>query len=471
MSYVVEEALAGRSDQIKERIVGINVFGREPAYDTASDPVVRNAAIEVRKRLAQFYVESGQGSGIQIDLQPGAYVPTFRCSVEAAPPQFPQSPQPQSQPSGQRHRMVFVIVGSVLALLIAVGVVLHYRASDNSKLNQSPSPQSAAMATSSSFSTGVATGPTAVRILPGDLQSGNYVDRFGNQWMPDRYFVGGTPGIGTTDFYFPPEDPELFRTMRKGNFTYDIPLERNHAYELRLYFVEPQYRYGNKVGGDGENSRIFNVLANGKVILNDFDIIEDAGFASTTVRAFKDITAAQDGKLHLQFTALQSQALVNGIELLPEIEGKIPPIRLHAAPFYYTDKLGNRWSPDAFYVGGQLFSAGDPLTETADPDLFNVARLGNFYYAIPVPPGRYSLTLYFAETWFHSPGKRVFDVSCNGVMLLHNLDIFQEAGYSRVLKETFHGLQPNGQGKLLISFSPVVNYASVRAIEVVEDRR
>jgi hypothetical protein len=100
-----------------------------------------------------------------------------------------------------------------------------------------------------------------------------------------------------------------------------------------------------------------------------------------------------------------------------------------------------------------------------------VERLGNFHYAIPVPPGRYSLTLYFAETWFHDPGKRLFDVSCNGVMLFHRLDIFQQAGFARVYQKTFHGLEPNGQGKLFISFSPIVNYASVRALEIDDEGR
>ena len=104
----------------------------------------------------------------------------------------------------------------------------------------------------------------------------------------------------------------------------------------------------------------------------------------------------------------------------------------------------------------------------ADPDIYKVERIGNFYYAIPVPPGRYSLTRYFAETWFRDHAMRVFDVSCNGVMLLHQFDIVREAGFAHILEKTFHGLEPNGQGKLLISFSLVVNYASVRALEVID---
>lgn len=139
------------------------------------------------------------------------------------------------------------------------------------------------------------------------------------------------------------------------------------------------------------------------------------------------------------------------------------------APFYYTDHAGNRWSPDNFYLGGQLFDSGATTSDSTDAELFNSSRLGNFTYALPVPPGRYGLTLYFAETWFHNPGERVFDVTCNGAFLLRHFDILHDAGFSHVAKKTFHGLEPNGQGKLLISFSPTIDYASVSALEVTEE--
>lgn len=55
LSYVVEKTLQGDTDSLKERTLGIEVFRREPEYDTNADPVVRIAAGEVRKRLAQYY--------------------------------------------------------------------------------------------------------------------------------------------------------------------------------------------------------------------------------------------------------------------------------------------------------------------------------------------------------------------------------------------------------------------------------
>ncbi|MGA3008614.1 MAG: hypothetical protein ABSD72_00005, partial [Terracidiphilus sp.] len=58
LSYVVEQTLLGNTDQLKERIIGIEVFDRQPDYDPSADPIVRFTASEVRKRLAMYYVDS-----------------------------------------------------------------------------------------------------------------------------------------------------------------------------------------------------------------------------------------------------------------------------------------------------------------------------------------------------------------------------------------------------------------------------
>jgi hypothetical protein len=77
LSYIVEKTIAGRSDELKERILGIEVFHRPPDYDTNNDTVVRVAAGEVRKRLALVYHESEVEHTIQITLPAGSYVPEF----------------------------------------------------------------------------------------------------------------------------------------------------------------------------------------------------------------------------------------------------------------------------------------------------------------------------------------------------------------------------------------------------------
>jgi hypothetical protein len=77
LKYVVGAALEGHADDLKERTLGVEVFGRYPDYDTSADPVVRFIASEVRKRIAQYYHENGNGSSLQIELPLGSYVPEF----------------------------------------------------------------------------------------------------------------------------------------------------------------------------------------------------------------------------------------------------------------------------------------------------------------------------------------------------------------------------------------------------------
>jgi hypothetical protein len=65
-------------------------------------------------------------------------------------------------------------------------------------------------------------------------------------------------------------------------------------------------------------------------------------------------------------------------------------------------------------------------------------------------------------------GSRVFDVWCNGNVLLKRFDIFKEAGTGPLVK-TFTHLEPTAQGKLEIYFTPATNYPSISAIEVIPE--
>jgi len=83
LRFVVGEALAGRADNLKERTLGIEVFGKDPNYDTTEDPIVRVTAGEIRKRIAQYYLEPGHEHEIRVLLPPGSYAPQF-CFPEDA---------------------------------------------------------------------------------------------------------------------------------------------------------------------------------------------------------------------------------------------------------------------------------------------------------------------------------------------------------------------------------------------------
>ena len=87
LRYVVEYNLDNQGKPIKERTLGQAVFERDLGYDTNQDAVVRNAAAEVRKRLAQYYQEAEPAAnGLRIELPLGAYIPEFRTAVQPVTP-------------------------------------------------------------------------------------------------------------------------------------------------------------------------------------------------------------------------------------------------------------------------------------------------------------------------------------------------------------------------------------------------
>ena len=126
LKHVVERALDGRSEELKERSIGIDVFSRVADYDTNTDHVVRSVAGEVRRRLAQYYMEPEHEAEIQIGLQPGSYVPKFRLPVDrlglalrSGVADFPQTDHSGNETRVARvlpWRSVAIVAGIVAAL-------------------------------------------------------------------------------------------------------------------------------------------------------------------------------------------------------------------------------------------------------------------------------------------------------------------------------------------------------------------
>jgi hypothetical protein len=75
---VVQQHLDGKTDEIKESLIGIEVFGRAPGYDTRSDSVVRTEAAKLRGRLTEYYAGEGASDPVIIELPKGGYTPVFR---------------------------------------------------------------------------------------------------------------------------------------------------------------------------------------------------------------------------------------------------------------------------------------------------------------------------------------------------------------------------------------------------------
>ena len=77
LRYIVQETLMGNADLLKERTIGVEIFGKEASYDTSTEPIVRVTAAEIRKRIAQYYQEPGCSGEIRMTLPSGSYVPHF----------------------------------------------------------------------------------------------------------------------------------------------------------------------------------------------------------------------------------------------------------------------------------------------------------------------------------------------------------------------------------------------------------
>ncbi|SPE33931.1 conserved hypothetical protein [Candidatus Sulfopaludibacter sp. SbA3] len=121
LRHVVSETLEGRGGQLKERALGVEVFGRDPDYDTNADPVVRTSACEVRKRIAQYYHEAGHEFEVRIDLPAGTYVPEFH--FPATRPRPPAAVKPSEtvpvwvRRTAQRKWVLAAVAGSVVVLV------------------------------------------------------------------------------------------------------------------------------------------------------------------------------------------------------------------------------------------------------------------------------------------------------------------------------------------------------------------
>jgi hypothetical protein len=135
LRYVVNAAIDGRASELKERTLGVEVFGRDPDYDTNADPVVRISAGEVRKRIAQFYHENGHGAKLEIELPVGSYAPEFLLREpevhEAQTGHDIEKPvSAEGQPPKSLHRYLIAVLTAIAILSVAAafGIYAYHKA-------------------------------------------------------------------------------------------------------------------------------------------------------------------------------------------------------------------------------------------------------------------------------------------------------------------------------------------------------
>jgi len=118
LRFVVEQQLAGKTVELKESLVGIEVFGRTPGFDPRQDSVVRTEAAKLRARLSKYYAGEGAGDPVVIELPKGGYAPVFR-QPEAARARTAPGLKGALLRLGTRRRLTTTL--ACLALVLTVG--------------------------------------------------------------------------------------------------------------------------------------------------------------------------------------------------------------------------------------------------------------------------------------------------------------------------------------------------------------
>src|SRR5215475_6822720 len=121
LRFLVERHLEGKDEELKESVIGVEIFARAPDYNPKRDAIVRTEAGRLRARLNEYYADAGKNDPLVIELPKGGYVPVIRRSertLETTTPQF-----------RSRRLRTTVWIGAVLAVLLVAVATLGWRRS------------------------------------------------------------------------------------------------------------------------------------------------------------------------------------------------------------------------------------------------------------------------------------------------------------------------------------------------------
>jgi beta-galactosidase len=174
---------------------------------------------------------------------------------------------------------------------------------------------------------------------------------------------------------------------------------------------------------------------------------------------------------------LRATAEINGTALIDTMQwtfsGSLDRVRIKAGDISgYASKAGQRYGSDTYFTGGTAGGINAPdspldrITVAADdPGMYDSFREGAFSYRVPVPSGRYQVTLKFQEPVVDAVGVREFDVLINGEIVLERFDIFASAGGALKGVDRTFGTTSRDSG-IVIEFRPVKGSALVSALSI-----
>ena len=468
LTFVCEKHFLGQDDQATEYSIATEALGRRDNFDPQTDTIVRVTAHSLRKRLQEIYQTDGVNRPVHILMPLGHYMPSFvptgadrALDVQAAPApassgseqDLPYAHLPAVTPLPKQLSRWLVAAAFFAAVSLLFGFLVF--AHRNATKAPVAAPQGSPGALPEPKNT--------IRALMGTGRK-TYVDHSGYTWTPGKYCSGGDSVTVAAQNIVGTEDPYLYLGGIRGIAHCIFPVKPGE-YEVHFHFAETS---------DLQSATRPVILSINAGTDINFDVVDNAGGDGiATSYVLTGIRPENDGAIHVDYTSEVS--LLNAVEILPANSENLLPVRITASPFSITDSANQIWLSDRYFRGGRRGLLPDSVKIT-NRGIYSNHRIGRFRYDIPaVSPGMYRVTLFFSEPWFgkHNwgnggPGSRIFDVSCNGSLILKNFDIMAEGGTNPVAK-TFDNIPASAQGKIELSFIPVVNYPMVNAIEVLPE--
>jgi hypothetical protein len=116
LRYLVEQALAGKSGELKEYAIGLDVFDRDAGYDPRVDSTVRVHAGKLRDRLREYYLSASKPAPVRIEIPKGTFVPVFTFPTA---PKGPDTPAPEAPRKVPRRGLLLAAIGAAVAGVVA----------------------------------------------------------------------------------------------------------------------------------------------------------------------------------------------------------------------------------------------------------------------------------------------------------------------------------------------------------------
>jgi beta-glucanase (GH16 family) len=283
-----------------------------------------------------------------------------------------------------------------------------------------------------------------------------------------------------------PAPQSVYHSERWGPQSYTIGhLTPGGSYNLRMHFAESAFA---AVG-----ARQFNVLVNGQQVLTNFDIFAIAGAQNKAVTQTINTVADNNGTILLQLTpGAADQPEMRALDVTPSSGGQV----YGEAPNATTDVAINSGGPvdenfEADVNGGNFGLPQNPLTagggtntttatistagvaNPAPSAIYQTERYGAFgeIFTGLAANSTYTINLHFAEgvANYNTAGRRLFNVSVNGVQVLTNYDIYAHAGaINQAVVQQLTGTSDE-HGILSVQLSPgSTDLPSLRGIEITQ---